>query len=193
MAKRAYAARPRLCMRCTKKIPYEKNANRFCGHACSAVYWNSRRVQLRSKPARFCRVCSKPVGHGSAYACSRECHQGDLWSRRRRQIEARGEIPTPSAAKRYLAEAFGYACANCGISEWDGGKLTLSLDHADGDPYNNKIKNLRLLCPNCHSQTPSYAGRNRGRGRVSRAVRDAYEYELRRMMRGKREAQLPGS
>lgn len=57
-----------------------------------------------------------------------------------------------------------YACALCGnTGEWQGRALVLQIDHVDGDFHNNLGDNLRLLCPNCHSQTPNFAGRSRGR------------------------------
>ena len=49
-----------------------------------------------------------------------------------------------------------YMCDECGISEWNTKPLTLELDHIDGDVSNNELSNLRLLCPNCHSQTSTY-------------------------------------
>jgi RNA polymerase subunit RPABC4/transcription elongation factor Spt4 len=53
-------------------------------------------------------------------------------------------------------------CSECGqIPEWKGKSLTMVLDHRDGDHANNKLENLRLLCPNCNSQTPTFAGRNK--------------------------------
>lgn len=52
-------------------------------------------------------------------------------------------------------------CAICGLkSTWNNKPITLQLDHIDGDNKNNLVSNLRLLCPNCHSQTKTYSGRN---------------------------------
>jgi hypothetical protein len=51
-------------------------------------------------------------------------------------------------------------CEECGIDEWLGLPLALALHHVNGDPADNRLDNLRLLCPNCHSQTPNFAGRN---------------------------------
>lgn len=54
-----------------------------------------------------------------------------------------------------------YKCTECGVtSPWNGRELTLALDHIDGDNRNNTMENLRWLCPNCHSQTRTYAGKN---------------------------------
>jgi 5-methylcytosine-specific restriction endonuclease McrA len=51
-------------------------------------------------------------------------------------------------------------CAECGITTWCGKPLSLELDHINGDKHDTRLENLRLLCPNCHSQTVTYAGRN---------------------------------
>ncbi|HEX3317538.1 MAG TPA: helix-turn-helix domain-containing protein [Solirubrobacteraceae bacterium] len=60
-------------------------------------------------------------------------------------------------------------CEICGLLEWRGAPLVLPLHHVNGDGIDNRLANLQLLCPNCHSQTPNFAGRNRGRRSGARA------------------------
>jgi DNA-binding transcriptional ArsR family regulator len=51
-------------------------------------------------------------------------------------------------------------CEACGITEWLGRPLTMALHHINGDSHDNRLENLQILCPNCHSQTENFAGRN---------------------------------
>jgi 5-methylcytosine-specific restriction endonuclease McrA len=53
------------------------------------------------------------------------------------------------------------SCLMCNNSEWLGNPITLELDHINGDRSNEERDNLRLLCPNCHSQTDTYKTLNR--------------------------------
>jgi len=68
--------------------------------------------------------------------------------------------------KKYMLEYLGYfyRCEICGISEWQGQPLNLELDHIDGNNVNNELTNLRFLCPNCHSQTITFSGKNKNTG-----------------------------
>lgn len=50
---------------------------------------------------------------------------------------------------------------DCGLTEWKGRPIALQLDHINEDKFDHRIENLRLLCPNCHSQTDTFAGKNK--------------------------------
>ena len=67
-----------------------------------------------------------------------------------------------SLKKRLFSEGVkDQRCEECGISnEWMGKPLSLQLHHINGDHRDNRLENLKILCPNCHSQTDNYSGRS---------------------------------
>ena len=78
-----------------------------------------------------------------------------------------------------------YKCAICGTKEWNGKTLSLELDHINGINNDNRLENLRFLCPNCHSQTTTYGSRNQQKNEsryeitedLRKLVEDTYERE----------------
>ena len=68
---------------------------------------------------------------------------------------------TNKLRKRLIKEGIkDEKCEVCGITDWNGMKLSFELDHINGDRTNHKLDNLRIICPNCHSQTHTYRGKN---------------------------------
>ena len=91
-----------------------------------------------------------------------------------------------SVLRRYVIKnnLIPYRCAICGCVEWQGRTLSLELDHINGINNDNRIENLRFLCPNCHSQTTTYGSRNQQRNdseyEISNDLRDLIETEYRK-------------
>lgn len=72
------------------------------------------------------------------------------------------QYQTNKLKKRLINEGvFENVCLQCGISVWNGQELILHLDHINGMPNDHRLENLRLLCPNCHSQTHTWCGKNK--------------------------------
>ena len=103
--------------------------------------------------------------------CNNSCQQEAQYKKRIVEWKKTGKF-SKGPVKRYLSEQ-KEGCWTCGINKWNNKPLVLELEHIDGDSNNNTEDNLSLLCPNCHSQTDTYKGKNRGKGRYARRERYA--------------------
>ena len=85
--------------------------------------------------------------------------------------------------RRYIIKnnLIPYKCAICGCTMWQGRTLSLELDHINGINNDNRLENLRFLCPNCHSQTSTYGSRNQQLNKSDYEISD----ELRDMVETK--------
>ena len=120
------------------------------------------------------RRCIERFGFGLA-AWGKAVKRGDVRARPQRRPIA--EVLLTSKCRTHVKERLLRAgllenrCSRCGLLEWLSQPLSMHIDHINGVKNDNRLENLRMLCPNCHSQTPTYGGRNnrrsnRGRGHV---------------------------
>lgn len=116
--------------------------------------------------------------------CSNKCSGLHQKKKTFQEIE-NGKVDERGARtlKAFLVEKCGDVCVSCGISsEWNGKKLSLQLDHIDGNSDNNSLSNLRILCPNCHSQTETYGSKGNGNRYKKITKRNAYLQSYRKSL-----------
>jgi len=171
-----YEENPLLCKQCATKIAYERRNNNllFCNRSCSAKYNNSRRNS--KKEIKKCLNCSLELvsKHTSQRYCSVKCQQSLKKEERYQKLSSGDDSGIGHVAARNAVIAkHGNKCMECG---WDKispytNKCPIELEHIDGNSQNNKLDNLRLLCPSCHSLTATYKALNKGNGRHKRKLR----------------------
>lgn len=94
-----------------------------------------------------------------------------MWSDTVRAIELSEEASSEGLGKKYLIWKNGHVCNICGLSDWMDRPIPIVIDHINGDPADNRLINLRIICCNCDAQTETYKSKNKGRGRPYRRVR----------------------
>ena len=112
-----------------------------------------------------CLSCNKQLDSYVKKYCDNVCQKDRQYKAETKPRFEKGLIKDRNTLRRLLNIERGTVCSVCNIVEWNGKKIVLEVDHVDGNADNNMPDNLRLICPNCHSQTETYNGANKGNGR----------------------------
>ena len=166
-----YNKDPKLCKFCQEPILYDKRINSFCDHSCAAAF-NNKGVRRNGIDPGNCEACGKKLKKSINKYCNHKCCSEIQKRETERKILA-GEYVHYKTIREYLIRTKPHQCEICGIEEWNGQPTPITMDHIDGNSENNDLSNLRLICPNCDAQLPTYKGRNKGNGRHARRQRYA--------------------
>ena len=153
------------CLQCNKELNSE--FKRFCNRSCSATFNNNKRKTRgyyhSAETIEKMRISGKIHGKKSNAAIL----DRELWKQQLREAHNRRIASLPfhelgwEGKRRRVIEEQQNKCLICNLSEWNNIPLTLEVDHIDGDNNNNARENLRALCPNCHSTTHTWRGKNK--------------------------------
>jgi hypothetical protein len=170
-AHRKITSEKKPCKYCGNEfLSQKKDKRKFCSQRCSAISNNKNRgYQTRSK-SKYCENCRHELGRHQYKYCSIDCQNQLRWKKIIEKIENGITTLYQKNYKKYLIHKYGNKCMKC---EWDKinpttGLVPIQLEHKDGNSENHDLKNLELLCPNCHSLTPTYGALNKGNGRTKR-------------------------
>lgn len=165
------AREKRKCLNCDDEFDVIKSdPKKFCGNSCSASHNNKLREK---KKYGDCLSCGNSLNRKDRTYCSSSC-QHEFRRKQKFELIESGDISLSSRwYKKYLIHIHGEKCMECGWCEVNqySGKIPIELEHIDGNSENNDLSNLKLLCPNHHSLTPTYKALNTGNGRYSRRKR----------------------
>ncbi len=143
------------------------NNRAYGGHLGSHSRGEAFKENRKKSPITFeCLNCNKEVNWGYSKTnkfCDTLCQSVYKWKNETVPRIERGEYTGTPSLKKYLVENFGENCFECGLGNtWQNKKLVLQLEHADGNSDNNLPTNLKLLCPNCHTQTETFGCKGQG-------------------------------
>lgn len=155
----------KVCKNCEENLSDDKKI--FCDSSCSASYNNKIR---KKKNHGNCLECNNSLNRTKRKFCSNNC-QGVFRKKKTFAAIEKGDLTFyEERYKDYLIHKNGAKCMDCGWCQVNKftGNIPIQLEHVDGNSENNKLENLKLLCPNCHSLTKTWGGANKGNGRKSR-------------------------
>jgi hypothetical protein len=141
--------------KCPKCNTEHNKAGKFCSRSCA----NSREWTAEINEQRSAKLSGRRTSKGPADLDRWKANIKQAWLNKYNNTLF-DDLGMENKRRRVFEEQ-NYCCAKCGISEWQGVPITLELEHKDGNNQNNVRENLEGLCPNCHSITDTWRGRNK--------------------------------
>lgn len=129
-----------------------------------------RKLGLRDSGGNYTTLHAriKELGIDTSHMTGQVWNQGDRFRPFHKEIKSddifcKGKYRSTGVIKRRLFKdgIKENRCENCGITCWVGEPIQMELHHIDGDRSNNLVENLQILCPNCHSLTDTFRGKNK--------------------------------
>lgn len=169
-----YNKNPSICFTCNKALVYEKKRNKFCSSSCSATHNNKIRIRRQYNiTERICGACDKLLMVYQGKFCSIKCTNESSKNKTKLKIES-GQKVGVDTLRKFLFKTRSNKCEICNGSEWFGKPMPLIMDHINGNPSDDSLTNLRLICPNCDRFLPTFGSRNKGSGRAARGMYRKY-------------------
>jgi len=149
-----YNRNPNRCSNCNKILDYDHRKNKYCSRNCSASINNKNRNRHKTKISN-CKNCNKRLTKSITLYCSHKCV-----SEYKLEQAVKNNTASKRTLKRYLIRKDN-SCNCCKLTTWQDKPIGLEIHHIDGNSKNNKLENVKLVCPNCHSQTDTFKNKKR--------------------------------
>lgn len=151
------------CKKCGKEFNPTKGLINYCSISCRNTRIHSeetkQKISNSVKNSEKCQSVLKKI------QISKEIREKIKKTRKKndkkRILSADFDTLSFDGLKKRIFYEQDEKCNQCGIKDWNGKPLSFGLEHKDGNHHNNKRDNLEILCPNCHSQTKYWRGRNK--------------------------------
>lgn len=154
------------CEYCDKEHDGSYGTGRFCSESCKQTFISKN--GWSQNPDRKGSFSDKEIWNKSQATRDRKIQD-------RYDSTPFEKLPKHEIKRRLTRKQFG-ACLICGLTDWQDKPITLELDHINGDNSDDKEDNVRLLCPNCHSQTDTFVGKNVNK--INKEIEDSVLLDL---------------